>query len=567
MEFTGFHRDREGPVGRPATSRKIRPDRRPAAGRRQGDRGQGQRREALPAAARQRRQGAARRGRHRQDHRRGGPLLAHRPVGLRRQRRGLQGGHRGAAPGARGARRRRWSRARHRVRQRGHRAGASTATATAGSCTTSCRRPSSRTLSDAINALAEPISKVAAVVAARSRESIDGGASSRRRGHHARRRRRGRGRRRGGRRGGAADRSTAESAERRRRPAAPCRSTATHQAGIVTPAQDRLHFVAFDVITKDRDRLVELLEDWTAAAARMTAGQRRRRDRRGQRHPRGAAGRHRRGARPAAVGADPHHRLRPDAVPRRRPAWTASASPTERPPALADLPQFPGDALQPAISGGDICVQACANDPQVAVHAIRNLARIGMGVVSVRWSQLGFGRTSSTSQDAGHRRATCSASRTARPTSRPRRPTCCASTCGCSRATDRTGWPAAPTWSPARSGCSSRPGTGPRSAEQEAIVGRTKGSGAPLGQTAEFDEPDFAAVGADGEPLIAEHRARAAGPPEPEQRRPAAAPGLQLRRRLRRPRAAQRRACSSSPTSATRARQFVPVQRSWPGTT
>jgi len=32
--------------------------------------------------------------------------------------------------------------------------------------------------------------------------------------------------------------------------------TGEHQAGIVTPAQDRLHFVAFDVITKDRERLV-----------------------------------------------------------------------------------------------------------------------------------------------------------------------------------------------------------------------------------------------------------------------------------------------------------------------
>src|SRR5690606_38823076 len=69
-----------------------------------------------------------------------------------------------------------------------------------------------------------------------------------------------------------------------------------------------------------------------------------------------------------------------------------------RPAALADLPHFPGDALQPAISGGDLCVQACANDPQVAVHAVRNLARIGFGVVSVRYSQLGFGRTSSTSR-------------------------------------------------------------------------------------------------------------------------------------------------------------------------
>jgi len=31
------------------------------------------------------------------------------------------------------------------------------------------------------------------------------------------------------------------------------------------------------------------------------------------------------------------------------------------------------------------------------VHAIRNLARIGFGTVAVRWSQLGFGRTSTTS--------------------------------------------------------------------------------------------------------------------------------------------------------------------------
>src|SRR5690242_2314508 len=45
------------------------------------------------------------------------------------------------------------------------------------------------------------------------------------------------------------------------------------QAGIVTPAQDRLHFVAFDVLTKDRAELVQMLKDWTAAAARMTAGQ------------------------------------------------------------------------------------------------------------------------------------------------------------------------------------------------------------------------------------------------------------------------------------------------------
>jgi len=68
-----------------------------------------------------------------------------------------------------------------------------------------------------------------------------------------------------------------------------------------------------------------------------------------------------------------------------------------RPAELEDLPPLPGDELDPARSGGDIGVQACADDPQVAFHTIRNLARIGQGRVVMRWSQLGFGRTSSTS--------------------------------------------------------------------------------------------------------------------------------------------------------------------------
>jgi deferrochelatase/peroxidase EfeB len=40
-------------------------------------------------------------------------------------------------------------------------------------------------------------------------------------------------------------------------------------------------------------------------------------------------------------------------------------------------------------------------------------------------------------------------------------------------------------------------------AEQEAIIGRTKGSGAPLGGSAEFDPIDLAATGPEGDPVIA----------------------------------------------------------------
>ena len=76
---------------------------------------------------------------------------------------------------------------------------------------------------------------------------------------------------------------------------------------------------------------------------------------------------------------------------------TGSASRPGSPPRCSGLPHFPGDNLDPDRSDGDLCIQACADDPQVAVHAIRNLARIGFGRAAIRWSQLGFGRTSSTS--------------------------------------------------------------------------------------------------------------------------------------------------------------------------
>jgi deferrochelatase/peroxidase EfeB len=43
-----------------------------------------------------------------------------------------------------------------------------------------------------------------------------------------------------------------------------------HQAGIDTPAQDRLHFAAFDLLSEDPGELRELLREWTVAAAEAT---------------------------------------------------------------------------------------------------------------------------------------------------------------------------------------------------------------------------------------------------------------------------------------------------------
>jgi deferrochelatase/peroxidase EfeB len=116
-----------------------------------------------------------------------------------------------------------------------------------------------------------------------------------------------------------------------------------------------------------------------------------------------------------------------------------------------DLPPFPGDELDLARSGGDLCIQACANDPQVAVYAVRNLARLGAGVVNVRWSQLGFGRTSSTSTGQATPR-NLFGFKDGTNNSRRRRPARSTSSCG-SATTTPTGWPGAPPWSPAGSGC------------------------------------------------------------------------------------------------------------------
>ena len=49
-----------------------------------------------------------------------------------------------------------------------------------------------------------------------------------------------------------------------------------------------------------------------------------------------------------------------------------------RPSALKTLPHLPKENLDPDNSDGDLCVQACADDPQVAFHAVRNLRRLGV---------------------------------------------------------------------------------------------------------------------------------------------------------------------------------------------
>lgn len=274
----------------------------------------------------------------------------------------------------------------------------------------------------------------------------------------------------------------------------------THQAGITTAAQDRMHIAAFDVTASTRTSFVSLLKDWTEAIEAMTAGR-----------PVGESG---------AVGGDynapPEDTGEALDLPASHLTVTVGFGRSlfidgegkdrfglakHLPDALIELPHFPGDALQKERSDGDIVVQACADDPQVAVHAIRNLARIAFGRAGMRWSQIGFGRTSSTSKEQvtprnlfGFKDGTANI--------KAEDAAVVEEHVWVSGASGAQAWMNGGSYMVARR-ISMRIEPWDRSmlSEQEKVIGRTKGSGAPLSGGEEFTEPDFALKGRNG-PLI-----------------------------------------------------------------
>lgn len=165
-----------------------------------------------------------------------------------------------------------------------------------------------------------------------------------------------------------------------------------HQGGITTPMQEHLHFASFTMADDaTRADLISLLKDWTYAASRITQGL-----------DVSATG---------AVQGSPQ--APPDDTGEALGLSAAALTVTfafgpslfderfglaeVRPGELAELPPFALEQLEAALCGGDLAIQACADDPQVAFHAVRNLSRIAFGRAHIRWSQLGFGRTSKTS--------------------------------------------------------------------------------------------------------------------------------------------------------------------------
>ncbi len=277
----------------------------------------------------------------------------------------------------------------------------------------------------------------------------------------------------------------------------------SHQAGIATAAQDRVHFAAFDVITDSRKDLIALLQAWTNAAAKMTQG----RD----------VGEF--GAMDGPYIAPPEDTGEAYGLPPAKLTITFGFGPglfqdtdgndrfgiaARRPSALTHLPHFAGDNLDAARSGGDLCIQACSDDPQVAVHAIRNLARIGFGTTSVRWSQLGFGRTSSTSDAQTTPRNLFGFKDGTSNVKAEHQDLLDEFVWVAADDDSAAGWLAGGSYLVARR-INMRIETWDRTSmqEQEAIFGRDKKEGAPLSGGKEFTTPDFAMTGTNDAPLIA----------------------------------------------------------------
>jgi deferrochelatase/peroxidase EfeB len=269
----------------------------------------------------------------------------------------------------------------------------------------------------------------------------------------------------------------------------------TRQGGIETPAQDRLHFAAFDLTVASAAELRDLLREWSAAAAEMTQGQMVGDVNDVQLAPADDTG-ETVGLRPASLTVTIG--LGPDVF--ERDGRDRFGLRSRKPRALRQVGPLPGDVLDPELSGGDLCVQACSDDPQVAFHAVRNLARLGRGAVVMRWSQLGFGRTSSTTRSQvtprnlmGFKDGTRNLR--AEDTEAMRRFVWLGEG-------DDVPWMANGTYMVTRR-IRMLIETWDRTSfgEQETTIGRHKYSGAPLGGTDEFDSPDLAER-RNGKPVI-----------------------------------------------------------------
>jgi deferrochelatase/peroxidase EfeB len=156
--------------------------------------------------------------------------------------------------------------------------------------------------------------------------------------------------------------------------------TGVHQAGILTPRQAQSTFAALDCFAPNSDILAETLQALSQRARQLAVG--------------GPAPLLEADAPPADSGI-----LGPENAPDSLTVTIGFGASlfddryglaARRPRELVQMPTFAIDDLDPARSHGDVLVQICANQRDTVVHTLRELLRTVRGSLQLRWVIDGF---------------------------------------------------------------------------------------------------------------------------------------------------------------------------------
>jgi len=153
-----------------------------------------------------------------------------------------------------------------------------------------------------------------------------------------------------------------------------------HQAGITTPMQKNIYFVVLDLHSTDKEEVIQMFKDWTDYSSKLVDGELVKKDGSNALLPPSDTG--------ETVGLNPYRLTLTFGV--SADFLKKMGLEKKRPKEFRDLPPFPKEQLQEKYTGGDIVIQACADDEQVAFHAVRNLVRKARNTVTMKWSQSGF---------------------------------------------------------------------------------------------------------------------------------------------------------------------------------
>ena len=257
-----------------------------------------------------------------------------------------------------------------------------------------------------------------------------------------------------------------------------------HQAGITTPMQKNIYFVVLDLHSTDKEEVIQMFKDWTDYSSKLVDGELVKKDGSNALLPPSDTG--------ETVGLNPYRLTLTFGV--SADFLKKMGLEKKRPKEFRDLPPFPKEQLQEKYTGGDIVIQACADDEQVAFHVVRNLVRKARNTVTMKWSQSGFAaigdRMSTPRNLFGFKDGTANVTK--------------------EKDFDKVIWTDSDDWMKGGTYMAVRRiqmflETWDRTnlQEQENTFGRYKESGAPFGKKDEFDEVDLALLPVDSHVRLA----------------------------------------------------------------